>query len=101
MKSALSLIADERDRQIKEEGYTEAHDKEMHSDGALAIAAACYAAHPLKIYRKEELAESIRFNRMMPFSEYTIDKKHSEIRRLTIAGALIVAEIERLQNIKR
>ncbi len=36
-------IVRERGRQISEEGWTAKHD-DKHSDGAMAIAAACYAA---------------------------------------------------------
>jgi len=97
MKTAFEMIAEERQRQIEKEGWTKEHDLKEHDGGTLALAAACYAAHPLKIYRYAEYAKSYQFEQIIPFDEYQIDNKHDELRRLTIAGALIVAEIERLQ----
>ena len=97
MKTAIELITEERQRQIEKEGYSSEHDL-LHDGGELAIAAACYAAHPMTIYRFDEYARSLQFKKVIPFDEYEIDDKHSELRRLIIAGALIVAEIERLQN---
>src|ERR1035437_10469018 len=41
-KTGLELIADERARQITEEGFTTEHDKQ-HDNGQLAAAAASYA----------------------------------------------------------
>lgn len=99
IKSGIELIAEERNRQIEKEGWTKEHDIKEHDGGALALAAACYAAHPLKIYRMEEYAKSVRFDQIIPFDEYQIDNKKSEIKRLTIAGALIAAEIDRLISI--
>ena len=41
---AVEAIALERLRQIEQENWTPQHDDE-HSDGALAVAAGCYAQH--------------------------------------------------------
>ena len=41
-KSGSDLIAEERERQKEVEGWTPEHDDE-HTDGSLALAAACYA----------------------------------------------------------
>jgi hypothetical protein len=46
----VALIAAERDRQVREEGWTAEHD-DTHTNGELAVAAACYLldhkiAHP-------------------------------------------------------
>jgi len=101
MKTAIELITAERKRQIEKEGWTKDHDIKKHYDGALALAAACYAAHPVKMYCKEIFASGVSFKQVIPFGEYHIEKKHNEIRRLTIAGALIIAEIERLQANKK
>ncbi len=100
MKSGIELIAEERDRQQTKEGWTKEHDLK-HDDGALSLAAACYAAHPLKIYTKNEYARSIHYDQIIPFDEYYIDNKHDEIRRLTIAGALIAAEIDRINYMNK
>lgn len=42
MKTGIELIAEERQRQITEEGWTPEHDIN-HTNGQLASAAACYA----------------------------------------------------------
>jgi hypothetical protein len=97
MKTGIELIAEERQRQIDEEGYSFSHDK-LHADGEISLAAACYAAHPLEIYYKEEYATETHFKQLIPFNQYKIDNKKSELRKLVIAGALIAAEIDRLQN---
>lgn len=100
MKTGVELIAEERQRQITEEGWSSAHDT-LHSGGELSLAAACYAASPLELYSKEEYANSTRFNKLIPFGSYEIDKKKTELRKLIIAGALIAAEIDRLQNFNK
>ena len=98
MKTGIELIAEERQRQIEKEGYTPEHDAN-HDGGELALAAACYAAFPVNIYTHDHSRVNQQvFNRLIPFDEYEIDSKHSEIRRLTIAGALIVAEIDRISS---
>lgn len=94
--TALELIAAERKRQIEVEGWTPEHDAQVHDNGELALAAACYSTHPLKIYYRMEYAKSYHFEQLIPFDEYHVDDKHSELKRMVIAGALIVAEIERL-----
>ncbi len=84
-QNVLSRIARERHRQVAQEGYTHDHDDE-HPAGQLAIAAGCYALHRKAVYQHS-----------WPLSPGS-DKRsrHSELRRLEIAGALIVAEMERL-----
>ena len=90
MPTGIELIMQERLRQIKEEAYTSKHDDE-HTDGELADAAACYAA------------TTIRRNRFIgwvwPFDfEWWKPSPKDRIKELAKAGALIVAEIERLQR---
>lgn len=88
------LIAEERLRQIREEGWTAEHDDE-HSDGAMAWAAICYAA-PEPVYRMDLREEPVD---PWPWS-HQWDKRGdvSRIRDLVKAGALIAAEIDRLQR---
>jgi hypothetical protein len=100
MKTALELIAEERQRQINEEGWTREHDS-VHAGGDLSLAAACYAAHPCDLYTMEEYYNGVHYKKLIPFGEYEIDEKKSELRKLIIAGALIVAEIDRLQYVKQ
>lgn len=90
--SGADLIAAERKRQIEAEGWTPEHD-DQHDDGELARAAAAYAlvagAGPTKQADEAE--------QWWPFDD---DWKPSEdeIRNLAKAGALIAAEIDRLQR---
>lgn len=82
--SALDLIAAERKRQISK-GYDAAHE-----DGALAAAAASFAA--------VEGKRTVRFALdLWPFSG-GYDTERTGLENLVCAGALIVAEIERLQR---
>jgi hypothetical protein len=107
---ALQDVADERARQINDEGYTREHDDE-HDDGAIAMAAACYAA-PHRIYVKNDYADGVSFYDPWPRG-WLGDKRphegnvvrsnasHGEAKRrdlLVKAAALIVAEIERIDR---
>ena len=95
MKKAIQLIADERLRQIQEEGYDLLHDLREHSVGELAMAAMCYCMDP--IWRPSEMAPLgwpwLGGDGMDGFKPTPNDR----IRELVKAGALITAEIERLQ----
>ncbi len=82
----------ERHRQINAEGWTPKHDDE-HGDGALAEAAAVYALSERQIeiirYRGGSISEL--------FPEWPYKPKDRR-RDLVRAGALILAEIERLDR---
>ena len=96
--TGLELIIAERERQITKEGWTAEHD-DSHDVGVLAQAGGCYA-----IKAAEELGLSISkayldWPSAWPFDEE--DYKPTEpIRQLVKAGALIAAEIDRLQRAK-
>lgn len=117
--SGIARIAAERERQIEEEGWSPEHD-DHHKRSQLAWAAACYAA-PLFVYdRIESSRGSVTFREAWPFGEEW-DKRagrHRDlagtnvlyqeasglvrtlrIRELTKAGALIAAEIDRLERL--
>jgi hypothetical protein len=81
----LCAIRAERERQVNREGFTVAHD-DLHQNRELAQAAACYAVHPRPS--------------MWPWATdiLKVDCKSYE-DRLIIAGALIVAELERVRRI--
>ena len=86
MAHALEDIAAERQRQIEAEGWTPEHD-DSHADGELAAAASCYATG-----RKGD---------DWPWSDEWWKPTHGingSRRDLVKAGALIVAEIERLDR---
>lgn len=90
MKSGVQLIAEERKRQIEKEGWTREHD-DLHKDGQMAQAAACYVV-PI-------LAE---ISYLWPWEEkWWKPCPDNRIRELQKAGALIAAEIDRLNRIKK
>ena len=100
MKTGIELIAEERQRQIEKEGWTPEHDDE-HSNGELALVASYYAMSEEQ--RFEEL--STDSNPKTPPTGFPWDSEwwkptpENRIRELQKAGALIAAEIDRLQNL--
>ena len=113
--NGAKLIAAERERQIKREGWTAEHDDE-HSKGEMAIAAACYAS-PKPLFVHEKRMVQMNSSRGADENCYVYDRrlvedyfdpwpwdedkrnKHDRLRQLVIAGALIAAEIDRLQRL--
>jgi len=110
-KTGVELIAEERQRQIKKEGWSAEHDDE-HINGEMAMAAACYAA-PQYLNRINDDGE---IRDPWPWTELW-DKRRCkdasveipnpetyspEVRLdlLVKAGALIAAEIDRLNRLK-
>lgn len=92
LNAALSDVAGERRRQIEQEGWTPEHDDE-HTRGEMATAAASYAVSGL------EGGEAIAIG-LWPWSADWWKPKDRR-RDLVRAGALIVAEIERLDRIEQ
>ena len=116
--SGIRLITAERKRQIEKEGWSLKHDLEEHSEGDLALAAICYAT-PVRIFERLDYAHGVNFVDPWPFDgewdkrfsygerrsnpgnvppnpeTYT---KEERIDLLVKAGALIAAEIDRLQG---
>lgn len=126
MKSGIELIAEERQRQIEKEGWSQKHDAE-HKTFELSAAAACYVAKNIS-----KKLEDINHTNQSPLAEFKIyDFGESEffvnsgdrgdrrlrkagwkngwpweskwwkpsndpIKNLVKAGALIAAEIDRL-----
>jgi hypothetical protein len=94
-------IEAERRRQIDQEGWNARHDDE-HPPGSLATAAACYAAHAGAY---EKLKETVNLATYVfvdvpsrwPWSHRWWKPKNPR-HDLIKAGALIVAEIERLDR---
>lgn len=91
MKTAIEMISAERKRQIAEEGYHPSHDDEYEGDGQLAMAAACYALESTRRNFHEQVSM------VWPWDSSYLKPK-DPITDLVRAGALIVAEIERLQR---
>ena len=102
------LIARERRRQVSVEGWTAEHDDE-HKNGEMADAAACYALTSLK---RSFTALRITWShlRFAPVDliwavwpekwdeDWWKPSPRKRVRELVKAGALIAAEIDRLQR---
>ncbi|GAL58479.1 hypothetical protein EV102420_11_00490 [Pseudescherichia vulneris NBRC 102420] len=98
-RSAVDVLA-ERRRQVTAEGWTPEHD-DTHESGELAGAAACYARHVNGrqwVYRtRPESYTSEAAPNEWPWDEVWWKPK-SPRSDLVRAGALILAEIERLDR---
>jgi hypothetical protein len=93
--TGADMITAERERQIAVEGWSAEHD-DRHADGQMALAAVCYAA-PCPIYVKTDIDDGFHFHDAWPWDlEWDKRHKHTRLRQLAIAGALIAAEIDRL-----
>lgn len=94
------LIAKERDRQVKEEGWTAVHDAQ-HSKGQLAQAGACYACDYVGENYGYEACSQVAED-FWPWEGGTMKVTPKDaIRQLTKAGALIAAEIDRLHTFNK
>lgn len=101
-RTGAARIADERRRQIEKEGWSGEHD-DHHNDGALVMAAICYAAHAAdrRVFEKDDNGTYVRFYDPWPWNyeddkRRTVDTNQQAVRLLEKAGALIAAEIDRL-----
>lgn len=99
MATGSELIAAERRRQMEAEGWTPAHDAE-HSIDALALAAISYATPPGTRDRSDSSPHwpPVSWPWADRFWKPTPDNR---VRELVKAGALIAAEIDRLQAVSR
>ena len=96
-KSGVELIAAERVRQVKQEGWTAPHD-DRHRGGELAQAAQAY----LFAVRWSLVEKGVGLS-PIPFALWPWERKwwkpsEEPVRNLVKAGALIAAEIDRLQR---
>lgn len=100
VRSALADIAAERQRQIEEEGYHLVHD-DGHVGGELAQAAACFALPPSwTTHGGDEIRRDFwPWNPTPSLLRHPSDptRRRDELVR---AGALIVAELERLDRLE-
>lgn len=90
--TVLEEIAAERRRQVESEGWTPEHDDE-HVNGEMASAAACYALQAANHWMKSPPMVKT----LWPW-DAAWWKPTDERRNLVKAGALIIAEIERLDR---
>lgn len=97
--SGIEDIAAERQRQIEAEGWTAEHD-DKHDSGELAEAAACYARGSTGINYIERLGMRghVQSRRVVWPWDLSWWKPTDRRRDLVKAGALIVAEIDRLDR---
>ncbi len=101
MKTGIEYIAAERQRQITEEKWTPEHD-DAHKKGEMAGAAAAYALescgfenpHCIEL-KRENVTHRVR---LWPWAEYWWKPSGDRRRNLIMAGALIAAEIDRLNR---
>lgn len=94
----VEIIRRERERQIRDEGWTSQHD-DRHPGGKLAIAGAVYALpEPFRFRTSGDGEDSPD---LWPFDyAYWKPTPNDRIRELAKAGALIAAEIDRLLRLK-
>ena len=93
MKTGLELIAEERQEQIEKHGFDVKHDKELYEADELVDAAVFAITGDYNFYPKTW--GDWWANKMIAKTNAT---PHSKIERLRIAGALLAAEIDRLQS---
>lgn len=95
--TGVELIAAERQRQIEVEGWTAQHDDD-HDMGEMAAAAICYATTAVdNEIRSLEGSDTDWW----PWEMSWWKPSEDPIRNLVKAGALIAAEIDRLQRSKK
>jgi hypothetical protein len=94
MKTGIEIIAEERERQINEEGFTIERDHELYEvSNELAIAGGCYA---LAEASREHL-QSNEAPLIWPWAkEWWKPSPDNRIKELAKAGALIAAQIDNL-----
>ncbi len=95
MKTGIELIAQERKEQIEKHGFDIEKDAEFYQKNEL-VDAALYAM----TFDRERYPESwsFWFHDKMRSKEERMSEHDFHIERLKIAGALIAAEIDRIQN---
>ena len=106
----IRLIANERQRQIEQEGWTVQHD-DGHDGGELAEAAACYALGRAKVYEQlnssrgcDEVCYQYEYGWIgdgeveWPWDSEWWKPSSNPVKNLVRAGALIAAEIDRLMR---
>ena len=104
--SGIERIAAERQRQIELEGWTPEHD-DQHDSGELAQAACVYATDPatraaIMLTPDGEANVNIPGSgyepRHWPWDGWWKPEPNDRIKELAKAGALIAAEIDRLER---
>lgn len=100
-KSGIELIAAERQEQIEKHGFDLNHDARQYNSSGELIQAACYILCKDSLLIKAHPAD-LRYALYPARWNNDFKKKFDskdELQSLIIAGALIAAEIDRIQNI--
>jgi hypothetical protein len=97
MKTGIEIISEERQRQISIEGWTPEHD-DKHENAELTKAAIVYADYSGGLVTKI-INENYRLPRLWPWDKTWWKPSKDPVRNLAKAGALIAAEIDRLQRL--
>jgi hypothetical protein len=100
------IVKDERDAHFTRENWTTAHDDD-HDKGELADAAACYALDPADRKMIEAIIpgstrlpeQVVQVPRLWPWSAEWWKPSEDRIRDLAKAGALYLAEADRLKRV--
>jgi hypothetical protein len=92
MKTGADLINEERQRQILQEGWTPDHD-DTHTDASMGRAAITYIIAADQAHMFESAAVH------WPWGMDWYKPSSDPVRNLVKAGALIAAEIDRLQRL--
>lgn len=102
MSGGIGVIARERARQVQEKGYTNEHDDE-HDVGELGLAAALYALpYGYEMGNEPLITQDDFINLHITLEtgcDFILPPEPDKFRRLAKAGALIAAEIDRLQRL--
>lgn len=96
MKTGIQLIAEERERQISQEGWTAENDDE-HDNCEIRVAAFCYLDAAIAV-GDTPMEEIQKAPPIWPWDKEWWKPTHDPVRNLVKAGALIAAEIDRLQR---
>lgn len=97
MSDAARDVLAERRRQVEVEGWAPERDDHEHDRGQLACAAGCYALHSALMMEGYPDAYAEKVPAPWPWSPEWWKPKDAR-RNLVKAGALILAEIERLDR---
>lgn len=104
MKTGIELIAEERQRQIEVEGYSQQHDSQ-HDTSEFICAAIIYAESAKRGIVSHEFGNDNEIEIMVRKNDLRYEfpwgdsfKPSTDIRDLVKAGALIAATIDRILN---
>ncbi len=97
MKTGIELIQDERARQIFRKGHTHGHD-DHYRESELANAAVCYLAAGQAALFGGEIDPAIL--QLWPWQDNDFKPSKDAVENYKKAGALIAAEIDRVQRME-